>query len=352
MSDFLFQPYLTVVAASRNDDHGGDPLTRTQIFLDNLAQQAESLQLPCEILLVDWNPPADRPDLSQAIDWSFLNAYCHARVVQVPAEIHQRSVCGDKLPLLQMIAKNVGIRRARGEFVLATNIDILFSDELMRFLAQRNLKKGYSYRTDRLDIESGVPAQASSRERLAYAWDHTIRLHQRGKTDFLTPGNPITATSPILFNNPAVFESNQDGDHILRLDVPIDMVHTNACGDFTLLHRDDWERIGGYAEFDLYSFHIDSLGCLSAHYSGIREYFLPIPCATFHIEHSIGSGWSPEGQERLFTRLAANKIWWLPWSLVSDWVKQIRQNKQPLPFNKDNWGLSDINLPETSHQPQ
>ena len=29
-----------------------------------------------------------------------------------------------------MIAKNVGIRRARGEFVLATNIDILFSSEL------------------------------------------------------------------------------------------------------------------------------------------------------------------------------------------------------------------------------
>ena len=33
-----------------------------------------------------------------------------------------------------MIAKNAGIRRARGQFVLATNIDIIFSNELVGFL--------------------------------------------------------------------------------------------------------------------------------------------------------------------------------------------------------------------------
>ncbi len=351
MSDSVFQPYLTVVASSRNDNHGGDPLIRTHIFLDNLAQQAQTLQLPCEILLVDWNPPTDKPLLGEAIDWKFLNPFCQARVIQVPAEIHSRSVCGDKLPLLQMIAKNVGIRRARGEFILATNIDILFSDELMQFLGARKLQKGYSYRADRLDIESGVPQQASSAERMRYAWNHTIRIHQRGKTDFLTPGEPITPDHPILFNSPEVFEEGSQG-HILRKDVGHHLVHTNACGDFTLMHRDDWMHIGGYAEFDLYSFHIDSLGCLSAHYSGVQEYFLPIPCATFHIEHSIGSGWSPEGQERLFERLAANQIWWLPWSLVVGWVEQIRKSGKPLPFNHDNWGLANVDLPETSYLPQ
>ena len=43
----------------------------------------------------------------------------------------------EALPLYQMIAKNVGPLRARGEFLLATNIDILFSDELMAFLGRR-----------------------------------------------------------------------------------------------------------------------------------------------------------------------------------------------------------------------
>ena len=48
----------------------------------------------------------------------------------MPSELHARYPHGDALPLYQMIAKNVGIRRARGQFVLATNIDILFSNEL------------------------------------------------------------------------------------------------------------------------------------------------------------------------------------------------------------------------------
>ena len=48
-----------------------------------------------------------------------------------PSVLHRRLKYADRLPLFQMIAKNVGIRRAKGQFVLATNIDILFSDELI-----------------------------------------------------------------------------------------------------------------------------------------------------------------------------------------------------------------------------
>ena len=56
-----------------------------------------------------------------------------------------------------MIAKNVGIRRARGQFILATNIDILFSDELAEYLATRRLEHGRMYRIDRHDAMSDVP---------------------------------------------------------------------------------------------------------------------------------------------------------------------------------------------------
>ena len=55
-----------------------------------------------------------------------------------------------------MIGKNVGIRRARGQFVLATNIDILFSDELAKYLAARRLEPGRMYRIDRHDAMSDV----------------------------------------------------------------------------------------------------------------------------------------------------------------------------------------------------
>ena len=68
-------------------------------------------------------------------DWPRDLGPCQVRFIEVPPEVHRRFAHAEALPLYQMIAKNVGIRRARGQFVLATNIDILFSNELARFLA-------------------------------------------------------------------------------------------------------------------------------------------------------------------------------------------------------------------------
>ena len=78
-----------------------------------------------------------------------------------------------------MIAKNAGIRRARGQFVLATNIDILFSDELMEYLAARRLERGRMYRIDRHDVMSEVPVDVPVEEQLAWCGTHLIRVNRR-----------------------------------------------------------------------------------------------------------------------------------------------------------------------------
>ena len=48
-------------------------------------------------------------------------------------------------------SRNSGIRRARGEFVLATTAGTVFPDELIEFLAARRLQKNRLYRADRYD---------------------------------------------------------------------------------------------------------------------------------------------------------------------------------------------------------
>jgi hypothetical protein len=48
-------------------------------------------------------------------------------------------------------SRNAGIRRARGEFVLSTTVDTVFSDQLVAFLASRRLQKNRLYRADRYD---------------------------------------------------------------------------------------------------------------------------------------------------------------------------------------------------------
>ena len=58
-------PVLSVVAATRNDEHGGNQLARTQLFVNGLGEQAQRFKVPIELLLVEWNPPADRPRLAR-----------------------------------------------------------------------------------------------------------------------------------------------------------------------------------------------------------------------------------------------------------------------------------------------
>lgn len=174
--------YLSVVATARNDNHGGDLNRRMQIFVDALVAQCERHGIDAELVLVDWNPPADRPPLAEILQWPEESTRCCIRVVQVPHELHSKLNHSARLPLFQMIAKNVGIRRARGRFVLATNVDLLFSDELMSFIAKRRLQSGFVYRTDRYDVRSDIELGAPVEEQLAYCRQHLIRICKREGT--------------------------------------------------------------------------------------------------------------------------------------------------------------------------
>ncbi len=152
-----------------------------QAFVNGWMEQCRRHQLPAELIIVEWNPPADRPPLADVLAWPDAGGFCEVRIIGVPAEIHQSFRNWQAMPLYQMIGKNVGIRRARGEFVLATNIDILFSDELMKFFADRRLEPGKMYRVNRWDVMADVPVKGVE-EQLAYCQSHLIRLNARGGT--------------------------------------------------------------------------------------------------------------------------------------------------------------------------
>jgi hypothetical protein len=186
-------PYLSVVVTSRNDGHGGNPLGRFQAFLNCLIAQCDRSGLRAELIVVEWNPPADQPRLRDELD-CHDSSHCEVRFVEVPAALHARLRQSDRLPLFQMIAKNVGIRRARGEFILSTNIDVLLSNELIDHMAAGRLEPGTLYRIDRRDVEADVPIDAPLDEMLAYCRSHQLRRHTRYGTF------PVSANgSPALY---------------------------------------------------------------------------------------------------------------------------------------------------------
>ena len=534
------EPYLSLVVTARNDDHGGNLLGRMQIFVDGWLAQARRYKIPSELIIVEWNPPADRPPLAEALKWPADTGPCVVRFIEVSREIHSRFKHAENLALYQMIAKNVGIRRAKGRFILATNIDILFSDELAAFIGEQKLRTDRMYRIDRHDAMSDVPAGAPIGEQLAYCRNHLIRVNRREGTFEVTPeGSPVLSAvdvadlesgirlgegwfSPEDFGPlgcfrwaqesaelllakqhksttlvvdlepgpatggcplnlsvvngagdelarvtiesrtrlrlalpsptperlwfrasgtfasvtsnprtlcfrafrmewnssesaaPAVVEAPPrkksiavawrglqyliaklaEGGPLVPVTIPVsprlqrwlkayvehggltgvvlrrkrkvtapkasteleliktfrspEFLHTNGCGDFTLIAREHWINLRGYPEFDVFSMNIDSVFCFAAHYGGAREEVLTDPMRIYHIEHGTGSGWTPEGQKKLFERVSAKGIPILDNEEVLQWGAQMRRLNSPIIFNHDKWGLADEDFEETT----
>jgi hypothetical protein len=545
-------PYLSVVVTARNDDHGGDLLGRMQVFVAGWIEQARRYAIPSELIIVEWNPPQDRPRLIDALRWPEDLGPCEVRFIEVPPELHARYAHGAALPLYQMIAKNVGIRRARGQFLLVTNIDILFSNELAEYLAARRLERGRMYRIDRHDAMSDVPVDAPVAEQLAYCETHLIRVNRReGSFPVKPDGSPLleardvaardsgiglgsgwyalesylppqvfrwagelaelvleappepgqalvldiepgvtTGGMPLelaievdgkapvrqildrrqrvrlrfglqyptrvrlrtrdggvrLYSDPRpmnfrLFAVNwerprksedgsqaleatllpvqwtqraptlwhglmhllrrlAEGGPLVRLTVPVsnrlrrqlrfyldcggltgmirhpraalracrageaasrqppgnapkprqnapDFLHTNACGDFTLMAREHWFDLRAYPEMDLFSMNLDSLFCFAAHYGGACEEMLADPMRIYHIEHGSGSGWTPEGQAKLFERIAAKGLTFVENEEVLAMAAQMRRFEAPMIFNHEDWGMAAFALPET-----
>jgi hypothetical protein len=123
-----------------------------------------------------------------------------------------------------------------------------------------------------------------------------------------------------------------------------DNLHTNACGDFQLMAREHWEELRAYPEFETFSMNIDGVFSYIADAAGVTEQILDMPI--YHLEHEIGSGWSPEGDAKLRKRIAESGITWLDATTVYIWAAYMRWLGRPMIFNGPDWGMASALLPE------
>jgi hypothetical protein len=125
-------------------------------------------------------------------------------------------------------------------------------------------------------------------------------------------------------------------------------LHLYACGDFTLMAREHWFDIRSYAELDQFSMHLDSILCYAAHHAGAREQILPERMRIYHIEHGAGSGWTPEGERKLYARISQQGIQTVSYQDLLALIVQMRSRHAPVIFNMDDWGLAASTFPETA----
>lgn len=361
----------SIVVTSRNDNHGGDLTTRTQVFIDSLYAQCDRHKVHAELIFVEWNPPADRQPIQKEMSWP-NSEYLHTRIVHVPPEEHLKIDHGDRLPLFQMIGKNVGIRRSVGKFVLATNVDLIFSDGIFERFATMSLDKDTIYIASRFDVSADLPADASIEALLKHCEQNVLRenladgLYDRAanKWQWRRPPNyqrkiELVAAIAMNYSGAAIdfirLGGGTDGgrtmsrQHLQRellyeRRMKLAKLHTNACGDFTLASRKIWDRMKGYAEMPMFSMHLDSLFLITAAHAGIRQHSLPNSAPVYHIEH--GSGWSFEGEEAMNKRIDERGVPRLSFDELREIDFQLGSG-ETREFADDNWGLHNVDLKET-----
>lgn len=194
---------------TRNDDHGGNHLQRFQTFLDHLADMCAASPRRPELIVVEWNPDPSRPSLAQAMRLARSVATgepgdrCPSRDSSIVPELREVSAVPDD-------RQERGHPAGPGQYVLATNMDVLFSDELAGWLARRELRDDGVYRIDRHDVgQTSIPAGLSATKVLeVLRARHVVRVHGRHGT--YAWGDPPRIGDP-------------------------DRLHNHACGDFTLM---------------------------------------------------------------------------------------------------------------------
>lgn len=181
-------PRLSFVVSGRNDNYDGNFNERLTIAL---RRNIKSLP-DAEFIFVEWNPYLDRPLTSVKLKRTFGD---RVKYYVVHPKYHKYYCNIDGF--LEYPPKNVGIRKATGDFITCTNSDIIFCPDLVNSMYMY-LEKDILYRATRIDINS----------------------------EYLYVNFPL--------HSKYMLGKNQG--------------YMNAAGDFLLMHRDMWFDATGYCE--------------------------------------------------------------------------------------------------------
>eukprot|EP01064_Diplonema_japonicum_P025184 TRINITY_DN3621_c0_g1_i1.p1 TRINITY_DN3621_c0_g1~~TRINITY_DN3621_c0_g1_i1.p1 ORF type:complete len:989 (+),score=120.85 TRINITY_DN3621_c0_g1_i1:71-3037(+) len=395
------KPYLTIASTGRNDNHSGNVVARTQNQITNLAAYAERYKLFIEVIIVEWNPEPDRKPLSNVL---FLpnttsGKYINVRILTVSEELHKIAVTPPiHMPVQQYIGKNIAVRRARGEFVLCWNADMLLNGAFFERVRLRNFKKGLYYRIDRIDFDKPFPdgfdiGNLEAAKEAAWIELHTYQIRTAVGTRTLpTHAEKATFWHDFHYLNDTTHKFSErccaqlcerhfkscrwmkwagwSGDQI-RAEVPKyhqrgqlseiedilnipQQFHANAPGDFLMMSRDDWMKLRGYPEAP-YQDEMDKYIMAEAFAAGMDQEIMMPPVASFHQYHS-GSWGSVGGlTEDMAKRPSLGQRKYIEDGrdmLIKGLPVTLWNHPNELGCNNANWGFGNIALHEMLLQPK
>ena len=285
---------ISAVIVSRNDNYGGHLNERATYAINSAIDSFD------EVIYVDWN--SDTHSLIYDIEHN-LQSKGNLKHTAIPPALASAFTNYDPLAqkCCEVLARNIGIRRATGDYIVSTNIDIIQPkrEDILKVIEEKGED---SFTTiSRREVE----------------WDY-IKKFQGGDYNFSNwsafrddayktsvPRNKLESTTP--------------GDEFSII---------NCCGDFQLASKKVWETIKGFEEELIYPLYADTNVQKKAKLSGFNltgQFSPPL----FHINHG-SQGWGGGGFAD-----GINKK-------QNDIRKAI--HSENLTENKDTWGFSDIDI--------
>ena len=250
---------ITAVIISRNDNYGGHLNERATYAINSAINTYD------EVIYVDWNSP------THSLLWDIkdnlqLKGNLKHFVITPEIASYLTNNNPDVQKCCEVLARNIGIRRATGDYIVSTNIDIIHPK--------------------REDIESIINDSDNNTmitlSRREVTWDIIKEFHG-GEMKF-QEWDKLRDYIYINSEERIYEEKTVTGD---------DYSLINCCGDFQIAPKHIWDDIKGFEEELIYPLFADTNVQKKAvkHGFGLKVIYNP---PMFHINHG-SKGWGGGG---------------------------------------------------------
>lgn len=140
----LAEYYMTIVFVARNDNYAGDQYERLQNMLDSSFLMAKETKTRLEVLIIEWNPLEGKRNIMDTYRFR-RSDYLTWRILTVPPQLHDTFKYQHPKSLYEFEGKNIGIRYARGEYIVCVNQDDIWSQNMYNAIKSRAWKKKMIY---------------------------------------------------------------------------------------------------------------------------------------------------------------------------------------------------------------
>jgi hypothetical protein len=255
---------ISAVIVSRNDNYGGHLNERATYCFNSAIETYD------EVIYVDWNSPTHSLLYDIKNNIKFKGNFKHMVISPEIASILTNNDPNAQ-KCCEVLARNIGLRRATGDWLISTNIDIIHPkrNELEKIL--NAVDKDTFYTISRRHTD----------------WEQIKKFHG-GEINF---SQWKELRDYLISNSEERYfeETTVNGD---------DYSIINCCGDFQIAPKHIWESIRGMEEELIYSLYADTNIQKKAvmHGFGLKALYSP---ALFHIEHGRGGGGFLDGVNKL-----------------------------------------------------